>query len=346
MYYQCPNCGAAMVYKEGTGRLYCESCGTEQEIAQEAEPSVQEMENPALEREVPQEAAQFKTYHCSSCGAELMTDEHTSATFCSYCGNPTLLEERLQGEAAPHCVIPFREDKNQALEAFRQWTKKGFFTPKIFNKAATVEKISGIYVPFWLYDFEASSRVTAECATVRHSSDSQYNYTHTDWYRVQRLIEGHFQKIPADASEKMDDTVMDKLEPFDYGEMVEFQMPYLSGFLSEKYNFSKEELLGRVRERVEEFLREEFNNSTARYSSRRILQEDKDIRNIRAIYAVLPVWILNYRYRGKDYLFAMNGQTGKVVADLPINWAKAAVTFFAMTLVFFLIFCVIGGVFW
>ena len=338
--YKCPGCGDAMVFMEGTDNLVCESCGTEievQEFLKDREDAKDEIITDNNKEDT------YKVIKCSTCGAELMTDEHTSSTFCAFCGNPTLIEDRLSGEASPAYVIPFKIKKDKVTEEFRSWAGKGFFTPSGFRRESTIEKISGIYVPFWLYDFDTRYSASLTCTVVRHSSDKEYNYTHTDWYEVHRDLSGDYKKIPADASEKMDDDIMDMLEPFNYMALTPFEMPYLSGFLSEKYNFDAHELLGRAKERVSEFLDEELNKTLVKYSGREIKYRDKQIKQTDVKYAVLPVWILNYRYHNNNYTFAMNGQTGKIVGKRPISKGKAAATFGVVTAVVFTILTVIGG---
>lgn len=337
--YKCPNCGNALVFKEGTDTLYCESCETQIKVS---EYNQMQAQSHTANNEVQNS---FKVYKCSTCGAELLTDEHTSSTFCNYCGTPSLIEDRLGGEVSPAYIIPFKINKDKVSEEFRQWSKKGFFTPGKFKSSSTIEKITGIYVPFWLYDFDARYNASAECTKVRYSSDSEYDYTHTDYFDVKRDISGTYEKIPADASEKMDDEIMDKLEPFKYSDITDFNMPYLSGFLSEKYNYTSDQLKSRAKKRVEEFMENEMNESMSQYSGCNIRNRDLKIKEEDAKYAVLPVWMMTYRYKNQNYVFTMNGQTGKIVGERPISKEKAALTFTIITVLIFVILSLIGGAF-
>ncbi len=328
-HFRCENCGGVMEFEPKTQRMRCPHCGTEKDI--------QDMKID----DVNFSHQDFKVFHCSSCGAELLTDENTTSTFCSYCGNATLIESRVTGENAPTYIIPFKYRKGDAIDAFRDWCKKGVLTPNIFKNSTTVEKVSGIYVPFWLFDVDGDLQASGECTKVRYSSDEEYNYIHTSYYHVHRDINASFVKIPADASVKMDDDIMDKLEPFYYDDLQEFNMAYLSGYLSEKYNMNFDALMPRVRQRAEEYMETFLSRELAMYDGKSV-HSQKRIRLNNAVYVVLPVWILNYRYQGKNYTFAMNGQTGSIVADLPWSKKKAAIWFIGLTILFTIILMMIG----
>lgn len=352
---KCKNCGGVLEFDPESQRMKCTYCGTEEEVtAADTDGNIgkngTEMEAENGHQEEFDEIAQnegenrgdFKVITCESCGAELLTDEYTTATFCSYCGSPTLVESRLTDEQMPDGVMPFWINREKALEAYRNWTRKGFLTPKVFKSAAVMEKISGIYVPFWLYDYETDLHAQGECVRTRFSSDSENDYTHRDYFYVCRDIEARFEKIPADASEKMEDGMMDKLEPFQYEDMRPFSMKYLSGYLSERYNMAAAALEDRVEDRVSNYMEEILDNEVMAYSEKHLIKDVKSHVQ-KAEYVLLPVWFLNYHYNGKNYTFAMNGQTGKIVADRPISKGKTAGVFFLTFIVMYVLIMIIGG---
>lgn len=317
--YKCPNCGAAMEFDSSLQRLKCAGCGTDMDVN-----TYQERYAHLYHEEQEHNNANMKIYHCQSCGAELVADEYTSATICSFCGNPSLVEERLNGAFEPTSVIPFKINREQAKQIYKKWVKKGPLTPKTLATDSTIEKISGIYVPFWLYDFKASSQMNVKAERVRTERRGDTEYIYTDHFEVYRDVAAEFIKIPADASEKMADDIMDKLEPFHYGEMKPFSMPYLSGYLSERYNFTDEEMQSRVRTRVNQYITDIARSTIQGYSSVTVLNNNISVQNTHNEYALLPVWMLNCRYHGKEFQFVLNGQTGKIVADRPISKGKAA----------------------
>lgn len=351
--YKCPGCGADMKFDAGTGKLTCEYCETElapdaAEVLEEAKR--QDAENTDSEEVVDETneaesyggAADFIKYKCATCGAELVTDEHTAATFCNYCTSPNLLSERLEGEKTPAKVIPFKITKEKAESIYHDWCKKGVLTPSEFVSQSTIEKMSAIYVPFWLYDYGANAKIRANCTKVRHARRGDYQYTYTDHFRVYRDISAEYVKIPADASIKMPDDMMDKLEPFNYNELEDFSMPYLSGYMAEKYNYSSDELSKRVELRVSDYIISEGRRTIQGYATVAVSGKNVKLSKRVAHYVMLPVWMLTYRYKDKEYMFAINGQTGKLVGNRPISVGKCIGWYFGMLAALTLISSLVG----
>lgn len=314
--YKCPGCGAAMEFDSATQKLGCPSCGMQIDVHEYEQKYSQDSAQGEYDKEM-------KMYRCNTCGAELVADEYTSATFCSFCGNPTLMEDRLKGGFAPSTIIPFKIDRNKAVEIYRSWCKKGPLTPSELSRSSTIEKISGLYVPYWLYDYSAQTDMRAEAENVRTTRNGDTEYTYTDHFQVFRNVSAQFEKIPADASEKMPDDAMDKLEPFNYGELTTFAMPYLSGYLSERYNYTADQIEERARKRADKYITDIARSTMTGYSSVRVIGNDINMKQTGSQYALFPVWVLNYRFGKKNFQFMLNGQTGKIVADRPVSEKKA-----------------------
>lgn len=330
--YKCPSCGAPLVYSADTKKLSCHSCGFSKEVPDFEYKTFSELNG-----------ASAKTYACSSCGATLITDEHTSATFCSFCGSPTLIEDRLLNEVRPSGVIPFTVTKEEATAIFKKWTQKGFLTPGLLKKESTVEKLTGMYVPFWIYDYDARTMMVAKCTKSTSHREGDYQVTHTHHYVVTRDVEAGYNMIPADASEKMEDGVMDKLEPYAYKELVPFEMPYLSGFYAEKYNYQGEELLDRIKARVTQYITASAKETIGGYDTVNIVENNITGKCVDMEYVLMPVWTLFYRWNKKEYMFTINGQTGKVVADRPVDALKTTISFFVIFAIVFLLLFIGGG---
>lgn len=344
--YRCPGCGAPLEFQTGTEELVCEYCGTHKRVSEltQADLYPEDVEN-LTEEDAPR--AEFTGYICQSCGACLITDEHTTATVCCYCGSSALIRERMDGILKPAGVIPFQIDKNQAKEKFRHWICTGLFTPKIFKNTATLEEIKGIYVPFWLYDYDAQAYLEAECTKVKTERKGDMEYRHTDYYHVVRDGAASYLKVPADASEHMPDDVMDALEPYNYAGMKTFEMPYLAGYESEKYNYESgdREVAGRVEARVRSYISKDVRASIHGYSNIRCHATNISLQRKKAIYTLLPVWMITYRYQGENKIFAINGQTGKQVGTLPNSKQKMFAWFGGITAGIAAILFVLGGMF-
>lgn len=329
--YKCPNCGAEMVYDSEKKMLVCDNCGTTKEIDEIDKTDTKKWDK------------YINVFKCENCGAELITDKVTSATFCSFCGASTIIPSRLSDIDEPAMIIPFKINKAETEQAFKKWCKNGFVTPSDFNTADRIEKISGIYVPFWLYDCRANADIQATCTNIRIYMRGDIEYTETDHFIVYRDIDADYIKIPADASEKMEDSLMDKLEPYNYSELKAFKIPYLSGYLAEKYGYDNEEMFPRVQRRVDQYIESYARNTIIGYSTAIISNKNIVSRKLKADYVLLPVWILNYDYKGKKYTFAMNGQTGKIVGKPPISVGKLFMWGGLIAIATFIISSVIGG---
>lgn len=338
--YKCPNCGAPMIYDEKTDTLLCEHCDTKQKVS-----DVNDQEQSTVESD-EQEEPEFMSFHgykCPNCGAEIVTDDNTAATFCSFCGSPTLIEDRLSGVQKPRRIIPFKIGKEQAQERFKKWTRKGLLTPGVFSSQAVVEKITGIYVPFWLYNYDADIELDARATRIRHERRGDWEYTHTDHYLIHRRAFTKFDNVPADASEKMNDEMMDTLEPFDYNQLKGFDLPYLSGYYAEKYSYDANEMAPRVEKRVRKYGVDATMETIHGYASVTPMRRNIRLRRTKAEYVLMPVWQLNYSWQGKMYSFMINGESGKQVGKLPTSKVKAAVWWAGITAVCFLI-CTLMGV--
>lgn len=344
MTFRCPSCGADMKFDAELGKMKCDFCDTVADVDEFENENEKAVEEDVVEGEfeVDDEEILLHKYKCSSCGAEILADDNTAATFCNFCGMPAMIEERLQGEKKPAFVIPFKIKKDSAVETYTSWAKKGVMTPSKFYAKATIDKITGIYVPFWLYDYHARMHLTAHGTRTRSETRGSYRYTHTDHYHIVRDIETDYVKIPADASEKMPDDVMDKLEPFNYADLTDFEMPYLSGYYAEKYNYSADDMAPRLEHRVKNYINSEVMNTIAGYGGLRVTERRMNVKKLRAKYALLPVWILNCTYNGKNFMFAMNGQTGRVVADKPISAGKVMGWFAGLTASISIVLYIIG----
>ncbi|MBQ7130574.1 MAG: hypothetical protein IJO21_06005 [Oscillospiraceae bacterium] len=331
--YKCPCCNAPLIFGAENQQMKCEYCdnmfdlATVQACAEaqipEEKPEIQwdDTQKPEWSQE---EQSQIRSFVCDACGGQLITDDHTAATFCPYCGNPTILPGRLSGGLKPDGVIPFKTRREDAQAAFLKLCSGKPLLPKLFTEQQQVEKITGIYVPFWLCDCEAEFDGSFRATRLHTWSDPRFIYTKTDHYLLRRRGQAAYAGIPMDGSSKMEDAFMESIEPFDYGELVDFDMAYLSGYLADKYDVDAASGEDRIRQRVENALSVQVQASTLGYASVIPTAQNLKISHGRARYVLLPVWLLNTSYAGKTYTFAMNGQTGKMTGQFPICPRRSA----------------------
>lgn len=348
--YKCPACTGPLHFEGSTGKLECEYCGSKYEVA-EIEALYAEKDKEAAqakasaEEKARQEAQQaageetqwdsssmgsdwgadgerMKAYSCPSCGAELICDETTAATSCPYCGNPTIVPGQFSGVLKPDFVIPFKLDKEAAKRALKEHYKGKRLLPSAFAKENHIEEIKGVYVPFWLFDGEADADVRFEATRSHTHTTSSERVTTTEHFMVHRAGTVQFERVPVDASSKMPDDHMDSIEPFDYGELKPFSTAYLPGYLADKYDVTVEASAQRADLRAENTAVAAMAASAKGYETCVPVEKHIFLRRGKVQYALLPVWMLNTKWNGKEYLFAMNGQTGKLVGDLPVSMGK------------------------
>ena len=343
--YKCPNCGADLKFDPTSQSLSCEYCDSSFTI-EEIKKIYAELEamptDEAVEEAKDEFAEHTQLYYCKSCGAEIMADDQQTALFCYYCHNPVILSGKLSGDYKPNKVIGFRYTREQALDAFKSWCKGRKFVPSDFKSSQQLEKMTGLYVPFWVADCDVDANYRAIGKKERTWTSGEYVYTETKEYRVVRNARVLTKGIPADGESKIDDLLMEAIEPFDYKDVKDFSMSYLSGFFADKYDVDRAGVFPRIRERADKVSRELIHNSVKGYSSIKIENESYNILKTDWNYMMLPVWFMSYKYKDKVYEFAMNGQTGKLAGTPPLSKPKlVAFTSFIGAIVSLILF--IGG---
>ena len=284
----------------------------------------------------------MRAYSCPSCGAELICDATTAATSCPYCGNPTVVPTQFSGTLKPDYIIPFKLGKDAAIDALKRHYKKKPLLPRAFSEQNHLEEVQGVYVPFWLYDGEGDVDAEFEATSSSSYQEGKFLVTETRHFHVERSGSVSFERVPVDASMKMPDEYMDSIEPYDYGELRPFSTAYLPGYLADRYDVSAEESAGRADVRCRESCIQAISSTVLGYDSCVPTSADVRLHSRRVKYAMMPVWMLHTKWNGKDYLFSMNGQTGKLTGDLPVSmgrfWAWFAGIFVPLAGVMMLLF--------
>ena len=327
--YKCPNCNADIKFSAKDQRFICEYCNssfTEQEMKDIA--ALQEQQHYERPEEAQQTDSEFtehtSVYSCDSCGATIMADENTAATFCYYCHNPVILKGRVSGEFRPSYVLPFQIDRETAIGHFKEFVRKHKFLPKDFLSAGQQEKIVGLYVPFWVTDVNVNADMDSLGKRIRSWTSSNYSYTETQEYALARKANVVIKGLPADGASHIDDELMEAVEPFDYSKIRPFAMQYLSGFLAEKYDMDYAKMFPRIQNRAVQASDQLVRQSMTGYSSVSVTRSDIRVMSTKWEYMLLPVWFMTYKYNDKIYEFALNGQTAKFVGEPPLSKPRLA----------------------
>ncbi len=329
--YKCPCCGGKIEFNTSLQQMKCPYCDTtfEVEALKEYDEAINKQSQDCMEWETDpgaqwQEGEEdtMSVYICNSCGGEIVGDETTAATSCPFCGNPVIMTGKLSGVLKPDYVIPFKLDKKAAKAGLEKHLQGKRLLPDVFKDQNHIDEIKGIYVPFWLFDADADADIRYKATKTRSWSDSKYNYHETRFYSVHRAGNLSFNRVPVDGSSKMADDLMQSIEPYDFSEAVDFQTAYLSGFFADKYDVSAEESVINANARIKTSTEESFKSTVFGYTSVTAESSTVNLSNGKAKYALYPVWILNTTWNNQKYTFAMNGQTGKFVGDLPVDKSK------------------------
>lgn len=331
--HKCPSCSAKLPFNPETQKWDCEYCGNSYTLEQ--------LDNFKEKQKQVSNNKELDVYRCPNCNANIIADKNTTATFCIYCGSTSIIKERLVGEFKPSKIIPFKTTKEEAIKAFKDFKKGKIFAPDDFNNEENIQKITGVYIPFWAYNCSAQADLDFNVQNISRWRSGNYRYTKTDFYSVKRAGNMKFDKVPVDGSRKFDDNTMDSIEPFLYEDLKDFNISYLSGFLSEKYDVNIEEASVRAKERISNTVIDEFKSTIKNYNIVSLSNSKIDVNTNESEYILLPVWMLNIKYNEIPYLFAMNGQTGKMIGDIPIDNKKFITKWIKTFLEYFLIISII-----
>lgn len=318
--FKCPFCGGKLEFDASTQKMKCPYCDSEVDVASlQGKDEAPEAEMPQAVPEEPaaDDGVEMNVYSCKSCGGEIVADETTGATHCPYCGNPVVMTSKFSGSLKPDLIIPFSVTKEQAKAALKELYKGKKLLPKVFSEENHLDEIKGVYVPFWLFDAVANGIGKYKMENLRTWSDNNFSYTERSVFEGLRSGTLEFRNLPVDGAKKIPDDMMESIEPFDTSKAVPFQNAFLSGFLADKYDVQSEDCEERAKSRITNTTEGMLLGTVSGYGSVTKKSCDVTLSECKSKYALFPVWILTTSFGGKQYLFAVNGQTGKIVGDLP-----------------------------
>lgn len=276
--YKCPACSSSLFFDAAKQKMVCQSCANEYDV-QDIE-MLEQIDRRVNRTEQSQwgsvqssttwtseEMSRMHSYRCPSCGGEIVAEEDQASTRCVYCGNPLVMGDVLVGMSRPDFVIPFSQTREQAVAQYKAYLKKKKLLPSSFERMNRVEEIKGVYVPFWLFDCGTDGDVTWRATRVSQKRQGNYEVTTTKHYLVHRGGTMEFANVPADASVRMDDTIMEAVEPFDIKDKKDFSLPYLSGFGAQKADVEPEQARRRADERIRNSIVSRLSSTVLGYTT-------------------------------------------------------------------------------
>lgn len=345
--FNCKTCGAELYWDAEAGALKCQYCDSIfqpsdfEDATINADPTIDTTIDATYSSHADTLVEGMVIYKCDNCGAEVVTSETTMATTCAYCGRAISITNKTAGDFRPDKVVPFKINKEKATEIYKKYIKSSKLTPKLFSEEQTIQKMQGLYVPFFLHSAKLDATANIDAENIKSSRRGDDKVEHHSVYRIDMDMSGVYENIPTDASKKIDNKMMDNLEPFDLKTLTPFNPAFMAGYFAEQPDEKAEDTIDRATERMEAAIKEKMKETAGNYSTKTISYYNGDFSEKSAQYAMLPVWLLNVEYQDKMYTFAINGDTGKSVGKLPISKLKllayGAASFFGSQLVFMLV---------
>ena len=331
MNVRCPGCGATAEYSVKDLKMICKHCGkvfsayeASGTKAFEEKKTVAETKKTESGKRVTKDdlrkhaTIKMRHYHCSACGAELLAKETEATSFCYYCGQPAVMEEQFTDYLQPEYIIPFQVTQEEAAAQLQKCFRRGFFVPWRF-KRFKVERLTPIYVPYWLIDVDYEDAQLWKY-TVRKGK----NHYETRYAKTCGTIK--LDSYAVDASNKLEDYAGQRIGPFDFSGLLPFDPAYLSGYYADRFDVGAEDVESFVYQNVKEMFDWEMQKKAVKYSTDQVFTSPR-YKLSKVEYALCPVWFLNVTMKKKVYTMLVNGQTGKVVFALPPSIWKAALCF-------------------
>ncbi len=307
--YECPNCAANLKFDIIRQQLHCDYCDTT------VNPYDFHKEQDA------EETTEYEVtvFTCPQCNGEIISDETTAATFCSYCGSSTILDSRIRKEKLPKYIIPFSRTMDDCKASYAKMMRLAPFAPNELKDPEHIRKFRGIYMPYWVYSFEKKGSIAFSGTKSRRSGD----YLYTSHYNLSCRIDAECNGIPFDGSSTFSDSLSNAIAPFDLRNKLPFVPSFLSGFYADTsdvhnaiYQEDAEEMI--VTEGCKQI---EKDRSFSRYKIKS-LQNALTPECTGKDLAMFPVWFLTYRKNDRVAYAVVNGQTGAAAADLPVDPKK------------------------
>ncbi len=326
--FKCPNCDGELIFDPATGKYKCEYCMSsfsqkELDKQQNAEDTKEEASEKKSEQEAGLGAGEAKMYHCPSCGAEIVTDATTAASFCYYCHNPVILSGRLSGEFLPDKIIPFEIPKEKAVQKFLDHVGRKKFVPKAFFDKKQIESITGVYFPYWNYNAKLDGGLQGTARKIRTWTSGDIRYTETKHFHIRREGNVSLSNMTENALQKANAKLAAGVMPYRFDKMKDFNMGYLSGFLAEKRDIEKNALEQKVHQEARECADKMLRDTVKNYSTVSVENINFRFKKESWVYCLLPVWTITYKGNdGNIYYYSMNGQTGEVCGELPVDRKK------------------------
>jgi hypothetical protein len=338
---RCDNCGGNLSWDAAAGNLVCPSCGAIRAVPEDpAHPQggfiVEHDLEAAFARTKPRGriGAGSRQIKCNECAAVVEFPDGVTAARCAFCDSPSVLAQDARTDHyLPESLVPFGVTREQSVGAFKKWLGGLWFRPGDLKDKASVSELRGVYVPYWSFDTQVTSRWSAD-AGYHHWDEESYTVTENGRQvrKTRRVRKTRWQPASGQRHDSYDDLLIcasKGLPPglaagvsqFETGALVTYAPQYLQGFQAESYSVDLKEAWRAAQQRIASSQEQRCSKDVPGDTNRN-LRATHQYQNARFKHVLLPVWVAAFRYRDKVYQFLVNGQTGKVVGKAPISFMK------------------------
>lgn len=307
---KCPNCSGDLKFKETDQVVKCEYCKStfnpEELIAK-------------VSHAKEEDTFEGKCYTCSQCGGTLLAFEETAVTFCSYCGSQAMIESKMIKINNPEYIIPFKKSKDECIDAYKKLISKAFFAPSYMKSEMTVSKFRGIYMPYCVYKLAFHGSTTNKGSKYSHRSG---DYVYYNDYSITADVDADYEGIAYDLRSNFYDKFSGAI-PYNFNDAKSFNHNYLLGYYADVSDVDKtiynKDALDLVKQDTTKRLAKYREFSKYGCSNPTVNLNVVDYKN-----AMYPVYFLAIRSKNnqKIHYAVINGQTGEVAADIPIDFKK------------------------
>jgi DNA-directed RNA polymerase subunit RPC12/RpoP len=381
--FPCKQCGAAIEFSPGAQSLVCPHCGATNHVAGgsgaasgeggsgdrprgAASPfgasvaggscRVESLDFQTYARGLPEHDGGHETLvvKCAGCGAETTLADDTAAGRCQFCGAPVVAEAQSKKAIKPRGILPFAITRDEANRRFHQWIAGLWFAPSGLAKQADRSGISGVYIPCWTYDSDATTDYTGmrgddyqEIETytefVNGKPEQRTRWvTKTRWSPAAGEVRQRFEDVLVLASESLPPHQAEHLEPWDLKNLVPYADEFLAGFACQTYQVDLTAGFERARQAVAPKIRRAVENNIGG-NHQQILSMRSRFDDVTFKHILLPLWISAYLYQGKTYRFLVNARTGAVRGERPWSALKITILVIAIVLVIVVIALIVSA---
>jgi hypothetical protein len=265
---------------------------------------------------------------CQNCGARISVSAEELSLACAFCGsNKVIQNQNPQDIFRPRFLIPFRIDSKTCKEIVQKWLGSNWMTPTVLKRLINIWNFSEIFIPYWTFDSQTSANWEAE---VGHPETEHY-YDHSDktWKTRTRInwrwesgnVQLKFDDLIEAGTSRLSPKHLVSVRNYNLQGLVAYDPVFLAGIKAQTYDIPLKSAWETARQEMREKTRQACRKQASTPMIRNFRMElDFNDENWRLI--LLPLFLASYTYGERIYQVLINGQTGTISGQRPVDWMK------------------------